>query len=416
VVIFVTAVLASIGVAGIPQAGLLALALVLQANGMPVENIGLGLGMLLGVEWFLDRCRTVVNVWGNSIGAAVLATTAEIGLVDRRPRPLDRQQRFPRFKVPLRRQDFAGRSKGFETPARSGDRSQAMGKRPDVVLPSGMRRQGGPDRGRDDRRGQRPPRQEHRDRDFRGSDRHEEYKPTAGPVPEAGIEKRPERQERPDRGERPERQQRPQFGRKMHRGERPGRGTSREAEKEAVRAAAKEPVKESAETSAAEQRPEFEVPKFPEKILEELAAPARPEAAEEVVDSGAENPDAVTTPTSETDDFARLDRMVLGDTESPRPPERVTEGAWEPTPEVPTTKRTSEYYSPSPAESDGEEKAPEPDESMSTETPTPTENSSPAETGGEEEPLPSGETAAAESGDDDEHVQWGRPKRRKLSR
>lgn len=420
VVIFVTAVLASIGVAGIPQAGLLALALVLQANGMPVESIGLGLGMLLGVEWFLDRARTVVNVWGNAVGAAVLATTAEIGLVDRRPRPLERQQRFPRFKVPLRRQDFAGRQKGVETPVRGGgDRGPATGRRPETVQPSGMRRQAGPERGRDDRRGPRPPRQEHRDRDFRGSDRREEYKPTAGPIPESGVEKRPERperQERPDRGDRPERQQRPPFSRKMHRGERPGRGTPREAEKDAARLTGKEPLKEFGETPVPEPRPEFEVPKFPEKILEELAAPAKPEAAEEVVGDQAEASEMAKTPSPETDDFARLDRMVMGDTEAPQLPERVTEGTWEPTPEVPTTERTTEYYSPTSAESDGEEKTLERDESMPEESPAPEETPPPSEAVHEEDKLPPGETAAAESGDDDEQVQWGRPKRRKLSR
>ena len=73
-VIFITATLASIGAAGIPQAGLVTMILVLQAVGLPLE----GIGLLLSIDWFLDRLRTTVNVWGDSVGAAVIAHTKEI--------------------------------------------------------------------------------------------------------------------------------------------------------------------------------------------------------------------------------------------------------------------------------------------------------------------------------------------------
>ena len=42
--------------------------IVLQAVGLPLE----GIGMLLSIDWFLDRLRTSINVWGDSIGAAVV--------------------------------------------------------------------------------------------------------------------------------------------------------------------------------------------------------------------------------------------------------------------------------------------------------------------------------------------------------
>ncbi|MES0491209.1 MAG: dicarboxylate/amino acid:cation symporter [Leptospirales bacterium] len=68
IIIFLTATLAAIGAAGIPEAGLVTMVIVLNAVGLPLE----GTAMLLSIDWFLDRFRTTVNVWGDSVGAAVL--------------------------------------------------------------------------------------------------------------------------------------------------------------------------------------------------------------------------------------------------------------------------------------------------------------------------------------------------------
>ena len=68
VIVFFTATLAAIGAAGIPEAGLVTMVLVLQAVGLPLE----GVGMILAIDWLLDRFRTTVNVWGDAIGASVI--------------------------------------------------------------------------------------------------------------------------------------------------------------------------------------------------------------------------------------------------------------------------------------------------------------------------------------------------------
>jgi len=66
--ISITATLAAVGAAGIPEAGLITMLIVLKAVGLPLE----GIGLLLAVDWFLDRFRTSVNVWGDAVGAAVM--------------------------------------------------------------------------------------------------------------------------------------------------------------------------------------------------------------------------------------------------------------------------------------------------------------------------------------------------------
>ncbi len=68
VIVIVTATLAAIGAAGIPQAGLVTMVIVLKAVGLPLQ----GIGLILAVDWFLDRFRTAVNVWGDAVGAAIV--------------------------------------------------------------------------------------------------------------------------------------------------------------------------------------------------------------------------------------------------------------------------------------------------------------------------------------------------------
>ena len=66
--VVITSVIASVGAAGIPEAGLVTMTLVFTAVKLPTEYIAL----LLTVDWFLDRCRTVVNVLGDINVACLL--------------------------------------------------------------------------------------------------------------------------------------------------------------------------------------------------------------------------------------------------------------------------------------------------------------------------------------------------------
>jgi len=68
VLVFIMAVLAGVGAAAIPEAGLVTMVLVLTAVGLPTD----GIAIILAIDWFLDRCRTTVNVWGDAVGAGVI--------------------------------------------------------------------------------------------------------------------------------------------------------------------------------------------------------------------------------------------------------------------------------------------------------------------------------------------------------
>lgn len=68
-IVVITALLASIGAAGIPMAGLVMMSIVLTAVGLPLE----GIGLILAVDRILDMSRTALNVFGDTCGAVVIA-------------------------------------------------------------------------------------------------------------------------------------------------------------------------------------------------------------------------------------------------------------------------------------------------------------------------------------------------------
>lgn len=77
----VMALLTSMGVAGIPSASLISVALILNTVGVPAE----GIGLIIAVDRILDMCRTTVNVLGNSTCAVLISRTegeqAELQLI-----------------------------------------------------------------------------------------------------------------------------------------------------------------------------------------------------------------------------------------------------------------------------------------------------------------------------------------------
>jgi proton glutamate symport protein len=68
-IVVLTSLLASIGAASIPMAGLVMMTIILTAVGLPLE----GIGLILAVDRLLDMSRTMINVWSDSCGAVVIA-------------------------------------------------------------------------------------------------------------------------------------------------------------------------------------------------------------------------------------------------------------------------------------------------------------------------------------------------------
>ncbi len=69
IIVVITALLASIGAAGIPMAGMVMITVILSAVGLPLE----GIGLILSVDRILDMFRTATNVWSDSCGAVIIA-------------------------------------------------------------------------------------------------------------------------------------------------------------------------------------------------------------------------------------------------------------------------------------------------------------------------------------------------------
>ena len=79
VIVAITATLAAIGAAGIPSAGLVTMVIVVEAVNNSLGGTPLSLsavGIILGIDRLLDMFRTVVNVWGDAVGAKIISRIA----------------------------------------------------------------------------------------------------------------------------------------------------------------------------------------------------------------------------------------------------------------------------------------------------------------------------------------------------
>jgi DAACS family dicarboxylate/amino acid:cation (Na+ or H+) symporter len=67
-IVVLTSMFASVGAAGIPEAGLVTMTLVFNSVGLPTQYIAL----LVTIDWFLDRCRTMINLMGDMTVSCLL--------------------------------------------------------------------------------------------------------------------------------------------------------------------------------------------------------------------------------------------------------------------------------------------------------------------------------------------------------
>jgi Na+/H+-dicarboxylate symporter len=72
-IIIITALLASIGSAAVPGAGMVMLVIVLEAVGFPADKLAIGLALIFAVDRPLDMCRTAINVTGDATVASLVA-------------------------------------------------------------------------------------------------------------------------------------------------------------------------------------------------------------------------------------------------------------------------------------------------------------------------------------------------------
>lgn len=78
--IVLTALLASIGSAAVPGAGMVMLVIVLESIGFPADKLAIGLALIFAVDRPLDMCRTVINVTGDAtVSMMVAKSTGKLG-------------------------------------------------------------------------------------------------------------------------------------------------------------------------------------------------------------------------------------------------------------------------------------------------------------------------------------------------
>ena len=95
-VIVLTALLASIGSAAVPSAGMVMLVIVLESIGFPAELLPIGLALIFAVDRPLDMCRTVVNVTGDATVSMMVAKS--LGKLHDNPTPKEWDDNYEAVK------------------------------------------------------------------------------------------------------------------------------------------------------------------------------------------------------------------------------------------------------------------------------------------------------------------------------
>ena len=261
-----TAVFVSFGTAGVPGAGLIGLMSVLAL--FDINTATVGLALISGVDWLSDRLRTVVNVWGDAVGAAVISQTEEFQTRGREPRK-ERDTREPRRDTRQQRTSRSDRDRGDRHDRRQPSRGGRDDRRPRE------------DRHRDDShsRGGRADRRTSSPFDISG-----ESTPAIDATATPGSPTAHVQSNRPSRTERPERSDHRNGGdhKSSSRHERPQRQSSRSGRSEQSRRDAHPEPKEK-ETPVEKPKSEFRLdsppplPVMPPVVIE-VVPPLPPKA------------------------------------------------------------------------------------------------------------------------------------------
>jgi Na+/H+-dicarboxylate symporter len=94
--IILTALLASIGSAAVPGAGMVMLVIVLESVGFPADKLAIGLALIFAVDRPLDMCRTVINVTGDATVASLVAKS--VGKLHDNPKPKEWDDNYDAVK------------------------------------------------------------------------------------------------------------------------------------------------------------------------------------------------------------------------------------------------------------------------------------------------------------------------------
>ena len=94
--IVLTALLASIGSAAVPGAGMVMLVIVLESIGFPADKLAIGLALIFAVDRPLDMCRTVINITGDATVATLVAKS--VGKLHENPKPKNWDDNYDEVK------------------------------------------------------------------------------------------------------------------------------------------------------------------------------------------------------------------------------------------------------------------------------------------------------------------------------